>query len=114
MPAVVLDHDLAVDQRSARGEMGRCRRYIREFYGPIESLASEQVNRAAVDARLNAIAVELDLVHPAVAGGRGRTQPSQRRRDEIRQWRPVWLGILIVVFAFLRSFFGRPFAPRAA
>ena len=43
--------------------------YRRKSLGPIEPVAGLQRYRATVDPGLNAIAVELDLMDPVVAGG---------------------------------------------
>src|SRR5262249_33859666 len=82
----VLHHQLAVDQRLAQRQLfeGRADR-LAELVGPIETAPGEQSYLAAVDARLQAIAVELDLVHPAAALRRLALQGGEARLDEIRQ-----------------------------
>ena len=72
---LVLDHDLAVDQRRLRGQLGDGGGDVRKFFGPIETLAGEQTDLAVVEPSLDAITVELDLVHPAVC----RSAPSSAR-----------------------------------
>jgi hypothetical protein len=52
----------------------------RIFLRPVEPSAGEQSHRAAVEARVHAVAVELDFVQPAGSGG--------RRVDELRELRP--------------------------
>ena len=80
----IFDDNLAVDQRRARGEFSNRGRDVREFFGPIETLAGEQTHFAAIEPGLDAVAVELDLVRPAAAARHGRMQGGERRRHEIR------------------------------
>src|SRR5262249_48432538 len=59
--------------------------------------------------RLDAVAVELDLVRPAEPAWRGRMQGGERRRHEIRERRVAWPPVLVLALAgaaaaaFLRS-----------
>ena len=72
--------------------------------GPIETLAREQTDLAVVEPGLDAIAVELDLVHPALAARRRRAQGGERRRHEIRQRRAVRPRLLVLAFALAGAF----------
>ena len=77
MPFVVLDHQLAVEQRGIgrqRCDRGRDRL---EAMRPIQALAGQQAHLAVIEPRLDAIAVELDLVQPFGAARRGRRAGSQ-------------------------------------
>ena len=81
--AVVVERDdLAVDQQS--GSALRLLGDGRELVGPVQALAGLQRGLAVLDAQLHAIAVELDLVAPAVAAGGRSTERAELRRDEIR------------------------------
>src|SRR5689334_20529591 len=66
----VLDDDLAVNIGRAQPEAGERGGDAAETVGPIEAGAGEELDLAAVDAGLDAIAVLLDLVHPFVAARR--------------------------------------------
>src|SRR5208337_3705824 len=87
---VVLDHDLAVDQRLAHGKpLERLDHRLAELRRPVEPAAREQREASLVDARLDPIAVELDFVQPAFAGGRRLDRRRQHRLDEAGQRRPL-------------------------
>ena len=84
--ALVLDHQLAVDQGGAHGQIAqRCRNGVAEFIRPIEAAPSPERNLAVLDMRLKPIAVELDLMQPSVAGGRRLRQCRQHRLDKAGQ-----------------------------
>src|SRR5262245_13201702 len=100
---LVLDHDLAVDQRRARRQPGNGGGDVWKFFAPIEALASEQADFAAVEPSLDAVAVELDLVRPARAARGRRAQGCKRRRHEVRQSR-AGRPPLLVLGAFLAAF----------
>src|SRR4030088_1347239 len=70
--ARILDHHLAVDQRGAGRKLGGGHRDVGKFAGPVEALAGEQADVAAVEPGLDPIAVELDFMHPALAARRRR------------------------------------------
>jgi len=53
--------------------------------GPVQPGAREQAHVAAVNPRVDAVAVELDLMDPPVAGGRLVPQKGELRLDEGRQ-----------------------------
>ena len=72
--AGILDHHFAVDERSARRELGDGLGDVGEFAGPVEALAGEQADLAAVEPGLDPIAVELDLMHPALPARCRRAQ----------------------------------------
>src|SRR5262249_15890195 len=86
--ARVLDDDLAVDQRASGRQLryGACN--IGKLARPVEPLAREQADFAVLQACLDSIAVELDLMHPAFAARRFLAQQGKRRRNEVRQSRP--------------------------
>src|SRR5690606_22111893 len=58
-----------------------------EFLRPVETLARSDRRRTAVDAKLHAIAVELDLVFPLTAERRLFDERAQLRLDELRHAR---------------------------
>ena len=62
-----------------------------ELRGPVEALAGLQRGLAVLDAQLDAIAVELDLMHPARRRRRARERVAELRRDEVRH-RGRWLA----------------------
>src|SRR6516162_4766566 len=98
---LVLDHDLAVDQRRARREGGDGARNVGKFFGPIETLAGEQAHAAAIQPRLHAIAVEFDFVHPARAARRVLAQRRQRRGHELGQRRAARTRLFVSAVVFL-------------
>ncbi len=62
----IFDDEFAVDQRLAhRKRLERRDHGLAEFRRPVEPTACEQGEAALVDARLDPVAVELDLVQPA-------------------------------------------------
>ena len=76
-PLVVADDRLAVDQRGAARQVGQRPDDGLELVGPVEPRAGEDLGATAADRRQRAVAVELDLVQPVVAGGR-RARPAWR------------------------------------
>src|SRR6516225_11411545 len=50
---LVLDHDLAVDQRRMRGQLGNGGGDVGKFLAPIEALAGEQADIAMVEPSLD-------------------------------------------------------------
>jgi hypothetical protein len=103
---VVLDHHLAVDQRAARRQLGDSSGDVGELARPIEPLAREQAHVTVLQPRLNAVAVELDLVHPALAARRGRAQRGERRRHEVGQRRGVRPRSLACALTLAGTFLG--------
>ncbi|MHC2538448.1 hypothetical protein ACVJMY_008017 [Bradyrhizobium diazoefficiens] len=84
--AVVVERDnLAVDH--GLRQRIRLLRDGGELVGPVETLAGLQRRLAVLDAKLHAVAIELDLVAPAVAGRRTLDRRAELRRDEIRHLR---------------------------
>src|SRR5205823_5863161 len=57
----------------------------RVFMRPVEPGAGEELNGAAVEARMHAVAVEFDFVQPLVALRRRIDQLRELRRDPLRQ-----------------------------
>src|SRR5262249_39408087 len=102
---LVLDHDLAVDQRRVRRQLGNGRGDVWKFFAPIEPLAGEQADIAVVEPSLDAVTVELDLVRPAPAARRRRAQGRKRRWHEIRQPRAAGPPLLVL------AAFPPPFLP---
>src|SRR5215467_11497256 len=84
---LVLDHDLAVEQRGTRRKVGDGVGNVRKPLGPVQALAGEQLDLAAIEAGLHAVAVEFDLVHPVRAARRCGAEGCERRRQERRQAR---------------------------
>src|SRR5438876_4499084 len=84
-----LDYHFAVDQRVARSELGDRGADVGEFFAPIETFAGEQADLAVIEPSLDAIAIELDLVHPPSATRRNLLQSGKRRRHELWQSRAV-------------------------
>ena len=81
-----LDHKLAIDQGLSCREVLQCGHHaLAELPGPVEAAARQELHAAGFEARLQAVAVELDLVKPALAGRSRRDECRQRRLDEIRQ-----------------------------
>jgi hypothetical protein len=52
---------------------------------PVEPGAREQPHVAAIEARMHAVAVELDFVQPLISFRRGVDQPGELRGDPFRQ-----------------------------
>ena len=82
---LVLDDDLAVDQRRAEAELAERGGDRAEAIGPVERLAGGEPHRAPVDARLHAVAVVLDLVNPFRPARRPLARRRQAGRHEGRQ-----------------------------
>ena len=81
-PGGVLDDDLAVDQRRAEAELGERVGDAAKPRRPVERVAGQEPDLAAVDARLDAIAVVLDLVDPFVPARRLVAGRRQARVEE--------------------------------
>src|SRR3984893_4932475 len=82
---IVLDDDLAVDQRGAETKLGERICDGAKARRPVECLSGEQTGGAAVDARLNPVAVVLDLVNPFRAAGRLLARRCPARLEKCRQ-----------------------------
>ena len=61
--SILLDHDLAVDQRGVDRKFGERVGDRLEFVSPVERLAGEQRDLSVVEPRLQAVAIELRLMH---------------------------------------------------
>ena len=57
----------------------------RIFRSPVEPGAGEKLYRAAIEARMHAVAVEFDFVEPLIAFGRRFDELGELRRDPRRQ-----------------------------
>src|ERR1044072_2221073 len=55
--------------------------------GPVEAGAGEELDVAAIDARVHAVAIVLDFMKPAGSGGRFVNEARQLRLDPF--WRPI-------------------------
>src|SRR5262252_1409408 len=65
--SIILDDDLAVDQCGAETKLGERIRDGAKARRPVERLSGQQPHSAAIDARLNPIAVVFDFVNPVCA-----------------------------------------------
>ena len=91
MPSSPSDHQFAVDQRGLGRQLGDGFGDGRKFLGPVEPAAGEQLHFAAIEPRLEAIAVEFDLVNPVAAVRRfvrERRQGTARRKRAGRSAAP--------------------------
>ena len=57
----------------------------RIFMGPVEPGASQQLHRAALEARMHAVAVEFDFVEPLIAFRRRVDELGELWRDPCRE-----------------------------
>ena len=80
--AFVLDDDLTIDESGCRGKFSHRIRDVGKPLGPVEALAGQELDLAAVEPRLDAVAVELDLVNPVAEFRRLVAERRQRRGDE--------------------------------
>src|SRR5437868_837426 len=83
MAFVIERNDLAVDDRVRKVASFFCEGG--EFLRPVESLASPERDFTILDPHLNAIAVELDFVCPAVTSRRPFDRRAKLRRNEVRK-----------------------------
>jgi hypothetical protein len=79
---LVLDDDLAIDQGCLAGKLGRSFDYPAIRTGPVPPMPGKGPDFAAVNDDQGAVAVMLDLVNPALAGGRFRYQRGDFWLDE--------------------------------
>ena len=79
------DHDLAVEPARADAEVAHRIDEALQARRPVVAVAGEEAHVGAVDAGEQAIAVELDLVDPARAGGDLRHQRGQLGHERGRQ-----------------------------
>src|SRR5579871_3928200 len=82
----VLHDDFAVDQRRTEPKTEDCIRDAAKPRRPVERFAGEKPRLAAVEARLNPIAIVLDLVNPfrtarRLVAGRGKARLQKRRQQ---------------------------------
>jgi hypothetical protein len=77
---------------AATGKVRADVKYTNATTGPTYTTdgAGQQLYRAAIEAGVHAVAVELDLVQPLVAFRRRVDELGQLRRDPLRQGRRVW------------------------
>src|SRR5215218_4213921 len=83
--ARALDDDLAVDERGPELQRLEGLGEAPELDRPVEPFAGQELDLAAIDPRLQAITVELDLVHPFAADRRMRGERREARLVEGRQ-----------------------------
>ena len=87
-------HDLAVDDRRARADVPGVVGDLLEAVGPVVAAAGEDLHGLVGEMDLDPVAVELDLVNPALAGRhlldrcrqRGFDEAGKRRLDADRRW----------------------------
>ena len=77
------DDDLAVQRDTLRGKLRHGCGDGGHAVRPVEPLAGEERNLRAGFARLNAVAIELELMQPITAGWRCRGLERELRRDEV-------------------------------
>src|SRR5215213_2548826 len=75
-------HHLAVDDAIGKSASGGGNRG--ELVRPVQSLARAHESLAAFDAQLHPIAIELDLMHPVLPGGRTAHTFAKLRSDKGR------------------------------
>lgn len=80
-------HQLAVDDRAAGVDQIGVGRDFAKASGPIIAASGENLDRIIVDMELDAIAIELDLMDPAVAGRHLLDRRRQRGLDETGEGR---------------------------
>ena len=68
VPSVGRHDDLAVDDRGAGGDVPGVVGDLLEAFGPVVAAAGEDLDGLVGEVDLDAVAVELDLVDPALAG----------------------------------------------
>ncbi len=81
---VVQRHHLAINQ--AIGQAARGLGDGGELFSPVEPGAGQQRGMSIFDAKLDAVAIELDLMHPIVAAGRVIHRAAKLGLDEIGQF----------------------------
>src|SRR5262249_37296833 len=97
-PLLILDDDFPVDQRRTEPKFGEHVRDAAETRGPVERFAGEQPRLAPVHARLDSIAVVLDLVNPLwtarrLVAGRRETRLQEGRQQALagaRDLADIW------------------------
>src|SRR5579862_2388672 len=104
---VVFDDQFAVEQRGFGRQCGDRRRDRFEAVRPIQAFARQQAHLAAIEPRLDTIAVVFDLVQPFGAARRVAVQSGKARRNEVGQ--AVACGPCA---PFLRTGSGRSFGAR--
>jgi hypothetical protein len=81
----ILDDELAIDQGRLAGELGSSIDDALVGSGPVSAMAREGPHSALVDDDQRAIAIMLDLVNPALSGGRLRDEGRDFRRNEAKR-----------------------------
>src|SRR5690625_4136982 len=82
-PARPFDHQLTIEDRILEPKRRQSfRNAFAKFFGPIEPAPREKLDPPVPNMRLQAIAIELDLVEPFGAFRRGLPERRQRRLDE--------------------------------
>jgi hypothetical protein len=84
---LVLDDDLAVDQRCLAGKLGAGVDHAAIWSGPVPATSREGSDLALVDNDQGAVAVMLDLVNPALSGGWFRHERGDFRPDKAERGR---------------------------
>jgi hypothetical protein len=91
-PMLVGGADLAVNQCGSPGQLGKRWNDVAELAGPVVAIAGIHAHLVAGDGSLSAIAVELHLEEPAVAGRDpslegGELEWTEGREDELGRFR---------------------------
>ncbi len=94
-----LHDDLAIEKRGDDGQGLERLLEARKLRGPVESAAGLELGPTGVDAREQPVAVELDLMHPAVTRRRLARERGKLRLDELRQCPPLAAFHLLLRFA---------------
>ncbi|MNO66019.1 hypothetical protein D3C76_567980 [compost metagenome] len=81
-PFLVEDHDLPIEPGRLKFELGKRRTQFRQLGRPVVPIARQQAHRTVIEARQDAVAVQLDLVAP-VSGRRRLDQGGQFRGDAL-------------------------------
>ena len=79
--ASAFNDDLAVEPGLLQAERTHGGHHLRQPRRPVDAVAGERMHRVAVGAHEHAVAVELDLVQPAVALGRAVDPARELRRE---------------------------------
>src|SRR5215468_6015246 len=85
---VILDDQFAIEERSLRRQHRNRLGDLFEAMGPVELLARQKTHPPMIEPRLDAVAVELDLVNPFAIPWWDAMQRGEARWHEIRKSSP--------------------------
>ncbi len=102
MAGRILNHRFAINERRAKIEPAKRIPQGTEAMCPIKSLARHKMDVVAVDAGLQTIAVEFDLMHPRRTVRHAVDESGETRFDEVGSGAPFDRGLF--VGALLRVF----------